>query len=109
EEAKIMGAVNTIKVDGEKLIGFNTDGIGAIRSIDNYLKPIDQEDKVVILGAGGAARAILYEVAKRTNQITIINRSHSRLSKLEEDFAKIGQKYKYLELSKEVLVSEISN
>ena len=77
-DAKLMGAVNTIVRDGNKLIGHNTDGKGFIRALaDANLEP--QGQRVVVLGAGGAARAITVELALRgASHITVVNRDETR-------------------------------
>lgn len=78
-DAVLIGAVNTVRREGNRLIGENTDGKGFLRSLreDANLEPVGK--KVVILGAGGAARAISVELALAgASQITIINRSQSR-------------------------------
>ncbi len=63
EEARIIGAVNTIKFDSE-LVGYNTDGIGALRALRNA--GADPKGKtVLILGSGGAARAVAVTLALR--------------------------------------------
>lgn len=63
KEAEIIGAVNTIFVENEKLIGDNTDGRGFIISLmkDSGFDPKDK--KVVVLGAGGASRAVVSKLA----------------------------------------------
>ncbi len=63
DEAKMIGAVNTIVVDHGKLIGHNTDGKGFIASIERDARVKLKNKKVVILGAGGAAHAIATELA----------------------------------------------
>lgn len=78
-DAKLIGAVNTIRVDDGRLIGENTDGKGFMRSLksDSDLDPTGGE--FVILGAGGAARAISVELALAgAEKITIVNRTLSR-------------------------------
>ena len=78
-DAALIGAVNTVRREGDKLIGENTDGKGFLRSLheDANLEPAGK--KVVILGAGGAARAISVELALAgASQITVVNRSQSR-------------------------------
>jgi shikimate dehydrogenase len=58
-KTQTAGAVNTIKVDGDALIGENTDGIGLLNDLTKNLE-IDLQNKIVlILGAGGATRGIL--------------------------------------------------
>jgi shikimate dehydrogenase len=78
-DAALMGAVNTVRRDGDKLIGENTDGKGFIQSLrqDAGIDPVGKN--IVILGAGGAARAIGVEAALAgAPQITIVNRSAAR-------------------------------
>ena len=78
-EAQLMGAVNTVCREGKRLIGTNTDGKGFLTSLVQDAKVDPSGKNVVILGAGGAARAISVELALAgTNKITIINRSPSR-------------------------------
>jgi shikimate dehydrogenase len=57
--AKLIGAVNTIKFENE-IKGYNTDGLGAVRAIDETTSVKDK--KIVILGAGGASRAISFQI-----------------------------------------------
>jgi shikimate dehydrogenase len=78
-DAKLMGAVNTVRRDGDKLIGENTDGKGFIRSLrdDANVEPLGK--RVVILGAGGAARAMTVELALNgASHITVVNRDATR-------------------------------
>ncbi len=92
-DAKIMGAVNTVVRDGKKLIGENTDGKGFLRSLrtDAHVEPSGKN--VVVLGAGGAARAIAVELALAgAKYITIVNRTPERgkvLTDLLNDKTKI--------------------
>jgi shikimate dehydrogenase len=78
EAAELMGAVNCINRDGDnKLIGENTDGKGFVQSLREVTDPAGK--KVVILGAGGAARAIAVEVGlAKAAEITIVNRTPER-------------------------------
>ena len=73
DDCKIMKSVNTIKFIGNKKIGYNVDGISAIAAIQLKLKKINSKDKVLIFGAGGVARSIIYELLKYTKNITVIN------------------------------------
>lgn len=78
-DAALMGAVNTVRREGDRLIGENTDGKGFIRSLrqDAGIDPAGK--RIVILGAGGAARAIGVEAAlSGVQNITIVNRSVMR-------------------------------
>ncbi len=78
-DAALMGAVNTVYREGDRLIGANTDGKGFLMSLklDAAMDPHDK--RVVVLGAGGAARAITVELALAgAKQITVVNRSLER-------------------------------
>ncbi len=77
ESAEIIGAVNTIVRRGDKLIGENTDGKGFVKALRDVIDP--KGKKVVLLGAGGAARAVGVEVALAgAAHITIVNRNRER-------------------------------
>ena len=77
EAAERMGAVNCVNVVDGKLIGENTDGKGFVQSLKTLVEPAGQ--KVVIIGAGGAARAISVELALNgVTDITSANRTESR-------------------------------
>jgi shikimate dehydrogenase len=77
ESASLMGAVNCVVRRDGQWIGENTDGKGFVSSLNEITDP--KNKKVVIFGAGGAARAISVEVALAgANHITIVNRSAQR-------------------------------
>ncbi len=77
ESAEVMGAVNCVVIEDGKLIGQNTDGKGFVSSLRELCDPAGQ--RVVIFGAGGAARAISVELALAgASHITIVNRSVER-------------------------------
>lgn len=62
--AERMGAVNTVAVENGKWIGYNTDGTGYLRSLEHSYPAVTKGDvKTLILGAGGAARAIYFALA----------------------------------------------
>ena len=87
ESASLMGAVNCVVRRGDRLVGENTDGKGFVRSLSDLLDP--SGTRVVILGAGGAARAIGVELALAgAERITIVNRSESRGRELVEQLGK---------------------
>lgn len=82
EIAQLIGAVNTI--DFKNLKGYNTDGIGAIKAIEE-VESIKNKN-VVIAGAGGASRAISFYIAKyNADKLTILNRNVSKAEKLSCD------------------------
>jgi shikimate dehydrogenase len=77
ESAALMGAVNCVVRRGEKLIGENTDGKGFVQSLRTLTDP--RGKRIVMFGAGGAARAIGVEVALAgATRITVVNRSATR-------------------------------
>lgn len=77
EAAELMGAVNCIVREDDRLIGENTDGKGFVSSLTPHCDPAGKQ--VVIFGAGGAARAIAVELALAgASQFTIVNRSPER-------------------------------
>ena len=80
-EAKRIGAVNTIIMKGDRLKGYNTDGKGAIRTITETYGPLNGAE-IVMLGAGGAARAIGYHISKSAGRLRILNRNSGRAKKL---------------------------
>jgi len=84
-DAKLIGAVNTVRRDGDRLIGENTDGKGFLRGLRE--SGIDPKGKrVVVLGAGGAARAITVELALAgAAELIVINRSVDRGQALVAD------------------------
>ena len=83
ESAGLMEAVNCVVVDGEALVGENTDGKGFLQSLRQVTDPAGK--RVVILGAGGAARALAVETALAgASRITIVNRQPQRGRQLVE-------------------------
>jgi shikimate dehydrogenase len=82
EVAELIGAVNTI--DFKNLKGYNTDGIGAIKAIEEVTKVKDKD--VIVAGAGGASRAISFYLARfGASSITILNRNVERAQSLAGD------------------------
>jgi shikimate dehydrogenase len=86
DEAKLTGAVNTIKF-GREAIGYNTDGIGCVRSFEEA-GIVLQGKRVLILGAGGAARAIAFQLAKEKTVIMVTDRVTEKAVKLAKDVEK---------------------
>jgi shikimate dehydrogenase len=84
-DAQLMGAVNTVRREGALLIGENTDGKGFLRSLREDAGVDPAGKRVVVLGAGGAARAMTVELALAgAERITIVNRSAERARPLVE-------------------------
>src|SRR5918995_1035556 len=81
ESAAVIGAVNCVVRRGERLIGENTDGIGFLASLRTVAEPRGRS--LLLLGAGGAARAIAGEAALAgAARITVVNRDRSRGAEL---------------------------
>jgi shikimate dehydrogenase len=83
EEARQIGAVNTIVNENGTLIGYNTDGQGYVRSLTEEWNTPLKGKKVVILGAGGAARGVAVSLAKSgVAEIIVANRSFDKAHEL---------------------------
>ncbi len=82
--ASRIGAVNTIDFSGDVPTGHNTDAIGAVRSLREHDVPLEGADAVVV-GAGGAGRAIAFGLADEGASVTICNRTASKALALSED------------------------
>ena len=88
EAATAAGAVNTISITDGALTGHNTDGIGFIRDLTVNLRQSLAGARVVVLGAGGAARGIIGPLLKENpSELTLANRTKERAAEL---VAKLG-------------------
>jgi len=84
DEALRIGAVNTIVNDDGRLTGHNTDWRGLIHSLKEQ---VEMEGKtVVILGAGGTARAALYGIVRQGGHPVIVNRTEGKGRELAQDW-----------------------
>ncbi|WP_353685896.1 shikimate dehydrogenase [Thermodesulfovibrio sp. 3462-1] len=89
DEAKYIGAVNTILNNEETLKGFNTDAKGFVLSLKN--EKILIKDKIfLVLGAGGAAKAIVYGILKEGGRVYIYNRTLAKAMAIKERFSNLG-------------------
>jgi len=87
ESARRIGAVNTIVNNKGNLTGYNTDVIGFKKSLQDNGKFIIKEKKAVILGAGGAARGVIYTLLEEgIEEISIFNRTLEKAEKIKQDF-----------------------
>ncbi len=71
-----IGAVNTIKVSTDHLIGFNTDAIGFEKSLVSHLEPY--HTKALVLGTGGASKAIAYVLEKLNIDFRFVSRNANK-------------------------------
>jgi len=88
DAAKAVGAVNTIIHRDGKLSGDNTDVYGILRAIHDGAGVEDPPEHVVVLGAGGAARGIIYALTtlEAVRKVTILNRTVERAERLATEF-----------------------
>jgi shikimate dehydrogenase len=107
--AKCIGAVNTVSVHGGRLKGYNTDGMGFLKSFEESTGSKIDGKNILILGSGGAARAISMTLAlKKANKIYICNRTHEKAVSLAEDITKqsgadsVAVKHEYEEMKKAI-------
>lgn len=82
-DAQAIQAVNTAVRSPQCWLGTNTDGLGAIEALAAHL--VVNEQIIVILGAGGAARAIAYMALRRGAKVIILNRSLDKAKRLADD------------------------
>ncbi|WP_289135712.1 shikimate dehydrogenase [uncultured Brevibacillus sp.] len=83
--AKRIGAVNTVVINDGRLIGYNTDGMGYVRSLVEETGIVLDQQIVTMVGAGGAARAVAFTLAEKgVKEIRIMNRSRERAQILAE-------------------------
>ncbi|MBR2076127.1 MAG: shikimate dehydrogenase [Exiguobacterium sp.] len=95
EAAKHAGAVNTVYKRDGRLIGTNTDGAGLVQALMPYT---DFTGRVLIVGAGGAARGIVQ--ALPTRDVTIVNRTMERAKALADTFGVVYTTFDELNLSR---------
>jgi len=84
DTAEKIGAVNTLVFEEKGVRGTNTDWIGALRCIEGLL-PVSG-NTFVVLGAGGAARAVVFAIAKQGGQAVVVNRTEKKGRALAEEF-----------------------
>jgi shikimate dehydrogenase len=84
QAAQLIGAVNTIKFSKNKAKGYNTDGVGAVRALEEIIPVKDK--RVVIMGAGGAARALAFQlILNGIGELAIANRTREKAVQLAHD------------------------
>ncbi len=89
-DAKAIGAVNTIVNDNGRLVGYNTDGIGYVRSLKEEAEPLLPGKKIVVLGAGGASRGIIYALLRENpREVVIANRTADKAYDLAKNLGGI--------------------
>jgi shikimate dehydrogenase len=89
EEVKFIGATNSIKISGDKLIAYNTDIIGFEKSFCKSLKP--SHTKALVLGTGGASKAVQYVLRKLNIEFLVVTRN-AQLKTNEINYTAINEK-----------------
>jgi len=107
DDARLVGAVNTISNERGKLIGYNTDVNGLLRAIKDVLNFTPDGKKIFLIGAGGAARAVIAGLGRSgASEIVIVNRTLLKAEHLANEFSshfsKVNIKAVMLEDEKEV-------
>jgi len=86
ERAKVLGAVNTVKNEDGKLCGYNTDGEGFIQHLNNSATNWRRDKPVLVLGAGGAARAVIMALKDAgVPKIYLCNRTKEKADTIKRD------------------------
>jgi len=83
-EAEEIGAANTLKFSSRGVEAYNTDWIGFLKALEEVHKPAGA--RVLVLGAGGASRAVLYALKQTGAEVLLWNRTRERAQKLAERF-----------------------
>ncbi len=88
EQARQIGAVNTVTLRDGRLLGSNTDWIGANRALER--ETVLAGKQAVVLGAGGAARAVVYGLIARGAAVRVLNRTLERAESLAKELGAEG-------------------
>lgn len=105
DQAKRIGAVNTVLNRDGQLIGYNTDGLGYVKSLEMAYPKIKATDiKILLLGAGGAARGI-YNGLKGSGylNVDIANRTIKKAEEIKETFTKGKTEVMSLQTAEQIL------
>ena len=86
--ARAIGAVNTVTLRNGRLVGTNTDWIGAVHALERNVELAGA--RVVVLGAGGTARALVYGLVERGARVTVLNRTPERAQVLAHELGAVG-------------------
>ena len=107
--AKAVASVNTILNKDGKLFGFNTDGVGALNALENNgVKP--KGKKILLIGAGGAAKAIAYTLSQEADELVILSRNTSPTTELANLLKqKFNKKISAVELSPKLMKEHLAN
>jgi shikimate dehydrogenase len=83
--AQQIGAVNTVYREADRILGTNTDCVGALRALETEVSDL-RDQSVLVLGAGGASRALVFALLKGGARVMIYNRTIEKAEKIVHDF-----------------------
>ncbi len=102
-----IGSVNTVARTKSGLVGYNTDGEGAVRALRSY--GFESNNKsILVVGAGGAAKALVHRFSRENNKIKILNRTLAKARNLADNASGPGR-ISYGELDKNSLENSLHN
>lgn len=84
--AEAIGAVNTLWLENGRLVGGNTDAYGFLANLDERAPGWDSRETALVLGAGGAARAVIHGLVERGLRVRLANRTAVRAEELARLF-----------------------
>lgn len=99
-ETRFIGAVNTVVNKDGKLTGHNTDGLGFMSSLSEQKISVDSKD-ILIIGAGGASRAVSYYLSEQASNLSLYDIDRPKAEKLVNELGKIRKNVS--------LISDIKN
>lgn len=91
ERASIAQAVNTLKFENDEILGDNTDGAGLVRDIEHNLEISIADKRILLMGAGGAARGVILPfLQQKPALLAIANRTAQKAQALQQQFDAYG-------------------
>jgi shikimate dehydrogenase len=104
-EARAIGAVNTVVNRQGTLVGYNTDAAGFMKGLSEAGVEVKGQ-RVIVLGAGGAARSIIYALTQAGAKVAIYNRTEGRADRLAKEFG-VAMIHGHYELSQSMRHTEV--
>jgi len=90
--AQKLGAVNTLRFTDSGIHGENTDSPAALRALESQFRTITQNDRILVLGAGGAARALVHALFGRCENIRVLSLDLSAAQRLSDEISDVGKR-----------------
>ena len=108
KEASFIGAVNTIVNDNGRLTGYNTDGRGFMRSLSEAKISVNKKN-VLVIGAGGASRAIGYYLCRNASKLFLYDIDKNKAGKLIGDLNKIKRNVSLFSYQQSAISSQLKD